>query len=202
MPPSLQYEQALKRKGYTVIAGVDEAGRGPLAGPVVAAAVILPSRYTLKGIDDSKKLSPEKRQQLYGALTSSVDYGVGIIEETIIDDRNILQATFLAMNKAIAALKGIPEHILFDGNRYNRLQNIPQTLIIKGDSISRSIAAASIIAKVTRDHIMEQYHAQYPQYGFDRHKGYGTQVHRDALQKYGPCPIHRKTFITSILSLA
>lgn len=184
------------------IAGVDEAGRGPLAGPVVAAAVILPARFSLTGLNDSKKVSPEKRQSLYEKLVASVDHGVGIIDENEVDTKNILQATFLAMNEAIKALNTRPDHILFDGNRYNRLQPIPQTLIIRGDSISRSIAAASIIAKVTRDHIMEQYHEQYPHYGFDRHKGYGTKAHRDAIQKYGPCPIHRKTFISSIIDLA
>jgi ribonuclease HII len=200
MPPNLKYERDLQRQNISIIAGVDEAGRGPLAGPVVAAAVILPGKFTLKGIDDSKKLTPDKREKLFIKLTSAVDFGIGVVDELTIDKKNILQATFLAMKQAVAQLTNQPEHILFDGNQYNYLMQIPQTLIVRGDSISRSIAAASIIAKVTRDRLMVEYHKLYPQYGFAQHKGYGTAEHCEAIREHGPCPLHRKTFLTTVLN--
>jgi ribonuclease HII len=196
--PALKYENSLKRKGFKSIAGVDEVGRGPLAGPVVVSAVILPKDFKVPGINDSKKIKEEQREFLYQKLIEQVCFGIGLVDETKIDKINILQATFLAMNKAVGKLKVKPEHILFDGNRYNHSLNIPQTLIIKGDSISKSIAAASIIAKVYRDNLMKKYHLKYPQYCFDKNKGYGTKVHMAAIEKYGPCPIHRRSFIKNI----
>lgn len=201
MPPTLRYENALKKKGITIIAGVDEAGRGPLAGPVVAAAVILPEKFRLPGVDDSKKITPQKREQLFEELVAMLDHGVGIVDERVIEEKNVLQSTFLAMVQAVGGLKKRPQHILFDGNQLNRKLDIPQTLIVEGDGISRSIAAASIIAKVTRDRLMLKYHEQYPQYGFDRHKGYGTAEHCAAIREHGPCPIHRKTFLTNVLNV-
>lgn len=200
MPPSLIHEKKLKKQGIKVIAGVDEAGRGPLAGPVVAAAVILPEGFTIRGIDDSKKLTEHKREELYEKIIKNIDHGLGIINERVIDKKNILQATFLAMNKAVQKLKKTPQHILFDGNRYNHSMKIPQTLLIEGDALSRSIATASILAKVTRDRIMYKYHKKFPQYGFNRHKGYGTKEHIKAIKKYGPCILHRKSFLTTILN--
>ena len=185
------YEEELKARGYHPVAGVDEAGRGPLAGPVVAAAVILPDRAYLAGLNDSKKLTAARREMLAGqikeiALAWSV--GSSSVEEIFIE--NIHQAGLKAMRRAVEGLALRPAHILVDGFKINRL-DCPQTPIINGDGLSASIAAASILAKVARDHIMDSYHKLYPEYGFDRHKGYGTEEHLKALFTYGPCPIHR-----------
>jgi ribonuclease HII len=188
-------EQHLRKKGYRLIAGVDEVGRGPLAGPVVACACILPENFLLEDVNDSKKLSAEVREKIYQDLKSNpeVIYSVGIVDSDEIDKINILQATFKAMTDAIKSLKNKPEYILFDGNQIPAI-NIPTLGIVKGDSISISIAAASIIAKQTRDDIMIKYHKKWPCFGFDLHKGYATVRHREAVKEYGPCEIHRKSF--------
>ena len=188
----MEYEIKARHQGYKIIAGVDEAGRGPLAGPVVAAAVVLTKGVRIEGLDDSKKLSPKRREKLFPKL-QEMPYGLAVVGEEIIDKINILQATRMAMKQAVEKLTSIPDIILIDGNQ-NIDSNIEQWTIVKGDTKSFSIAAASILAKVTRDRIMEDYHHQYPQYEFSRHKGYGTQRHRDLIIKHGPSPIHRKTF--------
>ena len=175
-------------------AGVDEAGRGPLAGPVVAAAVILPKECEVNGLNDSKKLSHQKREILFDQIKAvAVSIGVGIIEPDEIDRINILRAALLAMEGAVMKLNPKPDFLLIDGNRKTSLL-IPQETVIGGDSTCNSIAAASIIAKVTRDLIMDDYHNIHPEYNFKKHKGYPTKEHFDALRKFGPCPIHRKTF--------
>lgn len=200
--PTLLHEQVLLARGIRLIAGVDEAGRGPLAGPVVAAAVILPPGVTIPGVDDSKRLTAARRDELFEViLGTALASGVGIVEHEEIDRCNILQATYRAMHKAIAALSVVPEHILVDGNRFDGT-GIPFTTIISGDALSQSIAAASVIAKVTRDRLLCEYDRIYPAYGFARHKGYGTAAHRAAILAYGPCPIHRRTFLESILGSA
>ena len=177
------------------LCGVDEAGRGPLAGPVCAAAVILPPGLVIPGLNDSKKLTDKKRRELYDVITAeAVSYGIAFADEKEIDEINILQATFLAMARAMEKLAPQPELALIDGNRAKDF-GLPVRTIVKGDSLSASIAAASILAKVTRDRLMEQYDEQYPQYGFAVHKGYGTKRHYAALREYGPCPIHRQTFL-------
>ncbi len=177
------------------IAGVDEAGRGPLAGPVVAAACILPPSFLLEDLNDSKQLSAAKREDLYQALTkdSEVVYGIGIVEADEIDRINILQATFLAMQQAISALSVSPDYLLIDGNQLPKL-SIPAIALIEGDARSISIAAASILAKVTRDRILDQFDQEFPLYGFKKHKGYATLEHRQAIERHGPCRIHRKSF--------
>lgn len=188
------YERDLSHKGYTAIAGIDEAGRGPLAGPVVAAAVILPEGLQMPGVDDSKKLSASKRETLFDIIMEkAIATGVGISQPEEIDQINILQATLKAMLRAVDQLKTSPDYLIIDGiNTLDR--DIPQQSIKKGDSLSLSIAAASIIAKVTRDRMMLEYDKQYPSYGFASHKGYGSKLHREAIAESGPCPIHRKTF--------
>jgi ribonuclease HII len=197
--PTLLHELALQARGIQWVAGVDEAGRGPLAGPVVAAAVILPPGVMIHGVDDSKKLTPARRDALFDViLATAVASGVGIVEHDEIDRYNILQATYRAMHKAIAALSMVPEHILVDGNRFDGT-GIPFTTIIAGDALSQSIASASVIAKVTRDRLLCDYDRIYPVYGFARHKGYGTAAHRAAIMAHGPCPIHRRTFLEGIL---
>jgi ribonuclease HII len=189
-----RYERALRQQGIALIAGVDEVGRGCLAGPVVAAAVILPSDWADPAINDSKQLTAKQRDALYALIqTHAVSSGVGIISETVIDAVNILQATYLAMEQALAALRVQPAYILIDAVTLKNIA-IPQQGIIKGDCLSISIAAASIVAKVTRDRILSDYAQQYPQYGFAAHKGYGTKQHLQAIATFGPCPIHRKTF--------
>lgn len=190
-----RFEIEARQNGYASIAGVDEAGRGPLAGPVVAAACILPERIFLKGGDDSKKLTPQKRFELYKRITEDPEiiYGIGVVESEIIDKINILKATFEAMLIAVTRLTRQPDYILVDGPHLPPF-TIPARGIIEGDSLSISIAAASILAKETRDQIMTHYHNLYPRYGFDRHKGYGTEDHLRALDDHGPCPIHRFTF--------
>ena len=191
-----EYERAAAAKGWRHICGVDEAGRGPLAGPVYAAAVILPDGLVIEGLNDSKKLTDKRRRALYDVITEqALAYGIAFASEQEIDEFNILQATFLAMRRAVEQLKLQPELALVDGNREPDLGIIPVKTIIKGDSLSANIAAASILAKVTRDRFMEEQDALYPQYGFSVHKGYGTQAHYAALREYGVCPIHRRTFL-------
>ena len=190
----LEYEQKYWDQGILHIAGVDEAGRGPLAGPVVAAAVIFPQRVLIEGVNDSKKLSEKKREELFHYIhKKALAVGIGIVSHDVIDKINILQASFLAMNKAIALLKIIPQQLLVDGNFF-RHEIFPVENIIKGDSLSHSIAAASIVAKVTRDALMVEMHEQYPQYGFAKHKGYGTKAHIEAIRQFGYSPIHRRSF--------
>ena len=189
-----EFETKASHQGFKNIAGIDEAGRGPLAGPVVAAAVIFPSQVNIPGLNDSKKLSTKKRAELFPKIQEiSVSYGVAVVGQKVIDKINILQAARLAMKQAVETLKITPGLLLIDGN-----QKIDSTLnqwaIVKGDSRSLSIAAASVLAKVTRDRIMDDYHKLYPQYEFNRHKGYGTKLHRNLIQEHGPCPIHRNTF--------
>ena len=197
--PTLQYESALSAQGVRFVAGVDEAGRGPLAGPVVAAAVILPEGCFIPGVDDSKKLTAAKREALYDViLASALAAGTGVIGHEEIDRINILQATYRAMHQALAALSITPGHVLVDGNRFAGT-GIPFTTIVDGDALSHSIAAASIIAKVTRDRLLCDYDRLYPAYGFARHKGYGTAQHRAAIVAHGPCPIHRRTFLSGLL---
>lgn len=188
-------EKRGRRSGHTRIAGVDEAGRGPLAGPVVAAACVLPFRFSLSGIDDSKKLSPLRRRELYRAITSAplVDWGVGIVEASEIDELNIHRASLEAMERAILRLKTPPDLVLVDG-KFPLKISLPCEAVIGGDGLVRAIAAASIIAKVVRDTIMLGYHTLYPSYEFERHMGYGTEIHREAVDKLGPSPIHRMSF--------
>lgn len=181
-------------KKYNLIAGVDEAGRGPLAGPVVAAAVVLPRYYLHPGIEDSKKLSPARRNGLYNMITATaITYSFGIVDARTIDSVNILQATRMAMREALAGLKPAPQFVLIDGQSIGDLPFLYQPLV-KGDTLSISIAAASILAKVCRDTIMCEYHNSYPQYYFQQHKGYPTKLHRACIQKHGSCPIHRRSF--------
>lgn len=190
----LDLEGQAQRRGYRSIAGVDEAGRGPLAGPVVAAAVILPEGLMLPGVNDSKQLTEEKREVFFDVIMrEALAVGVGIGDHALVDSINILQATLRAMSDAVRALSVTPDFILIDGIS-NIPMNIPQRTVKKGDSLSLSIAAASIIAKVTRDRMMVAYDAQYPGYGFASHKGYGAATHLAAIAKLGPCPIHRKSF--------
>lgn len=188
------YEEEARQGGFHCIAGVDEAGRGPLAGPVVAASCIIPQGILFPGIDDSKKLTRKQREELYQHLTShpKVIYGLGTVSHEVIDQINILQATIKAMLQAIAELSITPDLLLVDGMKLP--SSIPSKKIVKGDSLSQSIAAASIIAKETRDRIMEEYDREWPEYGFKDHKGYGTEKHRAALKKHGPCKIHRLSF--------
>lgn len=192
------YERQCREKGYERICGIDEAGRGPLAGPVVAGAVILPEDCEIDGLNDSKKLSPKRREELFDEIREkAVSVGVGIVGPGRIDEINILQADYEAMCEAIGTLQVMPQVLLNDA------VTIPQVLIeqipiVKGDAKSMSIAAASVIAKVTRDRLMTEYDAVYPEYGFAQHKGYGTAAHYEALKKYGPCPIHRRSFLTNL----
>ena len=189
------YEHKAAREGFACVCGVDEAGRGPLAGPVCAAAVILPPDIQIEGLNDSKKLTDKKRRALYDVIVErAVSYGIAFADEQEIDEINILQATFLAMRRAFEKLTVAPDIALIDGNRAPGLSCRERT-VVHGDALSASIAAASILAKVTRDRLMEEYDAQYPQYGFAVHKGYGTQRHYAALREFGACPIHRQTFL-------
>ena len=196
----LAHERRLWDSGRSLIAGVDEVGRGPLAGPVVAAAVILPHDFDVLGIDDSKKLSPKKREELCEVIKEkALAWSVGWVGPERIDEINILEATKEAMTQAVQGLSLQPEHVLIDGNFTVRALALPQTAIVKGDANSTSIAAASILAKVTRDRYMEEMDAVYPGYAFASNKGYGTKAHYDGLRAQGPCPIHRKTFISDYL---
>lgn len=201
-PDRLAFERELLLQGVTLIAGVDEAGRGPLAGPVVAAGVVFPEAWlrdglpeALRGLNDSKQLSVRQREDYFALLTSfaEVRYAIAEADAGRIDTINILQATHLAMNEALAALRPAPQHALVDGTRVKTLR-FPQTPIVKGDSRSYSIAAASVLAKVTRDRAMEEFHTRWPAYGFAEHKGYGTPQHLAAIAAHGPCPIHRRSF--------
>ena len=193
------FEKAAREKGFSRICGIDEAGRGPLAGPVFAAAVILPPEARIDGLNDSKKLSEKKREALFDQITEiSVAYGVGFANEKEIDRVNILQATFLAMSRAVSALSVPADYALVDGNRMPPLP-IPGETIVKGDGLSASIAAASILAKVSRDRLMEELDRLYPQYGFSKHKGYGTALHREMILQHGPSPVHRESFLKKML---
>lgn len=181
--------------GFGVICGVDEAGRGPLAGPVCVAAVILPPHTRIPGLNDSKKLSDKRRRELFPVICGqALSYGIAFATEQEIDEINILQATFLAMERAISQLKIRPDLVLIDGNRQKDF-GLPVKTVVKGDSLSANIAAASVLAKVTRDDWMISMAETYPEYGFEIHKGYGTRAHYVALEKSGPCPIHRMTFL-------
>lgn len=192
-PPDLMIEKGIWAKGK-IPAGVDEAGRGPLAGPVVAAAVILPEVFTLDGLDDSKKLTHIQRVEILERIISTaLALAIGIVEHEEIDRINILRASLLAMEIAVNKLGRKPDFLLIDGNQRTSL-HIPQETIIKGDSRCCSIAAASILAKVRRDELMDEYHELYPEYNFRTHKGYATREHMEAIRKYGPCPIHRRSF--------
>lgn len=198
--PDYSYEKAAENSGFKLICGVDEAGRGPLAGPVCAAAVIMPDDLEIEGLNDSKKLSEKKREQLYDviiekAIAYSVAYGT--LEE--IEEKNILNATFLAMTRAIEGLKTVADFALIDGNKIPTGIKIPAAAIVKGDAKSMSIAAASILAKVSRDRLLMEYDKKYPQYQFAKHKGYGTKLHTDLIKEYGPCEIHRLSFLKNIL---
>ncbi len=188
------FEKALTAEGYSKIAGIDEAGRGPLAGPVVSAAVILPHDFDAEGVIDSKKLTARRRKALYHHIYAhATAVGIGIVDAVEIDRINILQATKLAMAMAIANLAPRPDVLIIDGN-FEISYDLPQKPIVKGDSRSVSIAAASIVAKESRDHLMRRYHEDYPVFGFDRHKGYPTKRHKAAIAANGPCLIHRRTF--------
>ena len=198
--PDYSYEKAAETSGFKLICGVDEAGRGPLAGPVCAAAVILPQDLEIEGLNDSKKLSEKKREQLFDIITEkAIAYCVayGTLEE--IEEKNILQATFLAMNRAIEGLGQKADFALIDGNKIPLGIKIPAAAIVKGDAKSMSIAAASILAKVSRDRLLMEYDKKYPEYQFAKHKGYGTKLHTDLIKEYGPCEIHRLSFLKNIL---
>lgn len=193
--PDLSLETAHQSRGISRIAGIDEAGRGPLAGPVSAAAVILPKNFTCPGLDDSKKISPARREMLYARITSdpSIFWAVATADREEIDQLNILRATHLAMRRAAEALDPPPEHCIIDGLPVKNFP-IPHDGVVKGDGLSLSIAAASIIAKVTRDRIMHALDQEFPQYGFAKHQGYGTKAHLEALRIHGPCRHHRRSF--------
>lgn len=198
--PDYEFEKAALNSGFNAVCGVDEAGRGPLAGPVCAAAVILAPDTVIEGLDDSKKLSEKKRERLFDVITEkaiSFSVAFGTLEE--IESLNILEATFFAMNRAIDCLSVKPDFALIDGNRAPKNIKIPCETVIKGDSKSMSVAAASVLAKVTRDRLMLKYDAEYPQYDFKNHKGYGTKEHTELIKKYGPCEIHRLSFLKNIL---
>lgn len=193
-----EIEQGYFADGVQIICGVDEAGRGPLAGPVCAAAVILPANADIPGLNDSKKLSDKRRRELYPVIMEqAIAYGIAFADHKEIDEINILQATYLAMERAISQLSVKPELALIDGNRAKDF-GIPVKTVVHGDSLSASIAAASILAKVTRDDLMLKMAEEYPKYGFEVHKGYGTKAHYQALAEYGPSPIHRMTFLRKL----
>jgi ribonuclease HII len=188
------FEKEATQKGCNDIAGIDEAGRGPLAGPVVSAAVILPATFQDPDITDSKKLSPKKRERLFDKIYDrAISVGIGIVDSVEIDRINILQASLLAMAMAVENLIPQPDHLLIDGN-FPIPSELPQQSIIKGDALSISIAAASIVAKVSRDRLMQCYHEYYPQFDFPKHKGYPTKAHKEAIREFGFCPIHRRSF--------
>ncbi|MBE6818117.1 MAG: ribonuclease HII [Ruminococcaceae bacterium] len=196
----LAYEEEALAEGFEVVCGIDEAGRGPLAGPVCAACVVLPKGMVLEGVNDSKKLSEKKRDALYDVIKQqALDYGIAFASEKEIDEINILQATFLAMRRAVEKLQKVqPDIALIDGNKTPGL-SIAERCIIKGDGKSANIAAASILAKVTRDRYMLELAQQYPQYQFEKHKGYGTKLHYEMIEKYGVSDIHRRSFLKKIL---
>lgn len=194
-----EIENECRLSGFLHIAGVDEAGRGPLAGPVCAAAVILPEDAVIEGLNDSKKLSEKKREELYDKIiNTALAYNIEMVDEKTIDEINILNATYVAMNKAVDGLSVKPDFVLIDGNRIEGMKTPHQT-VVKGDAKSVSIAAASILAKVTRDRYICEISDKYPEYNFKKHKGYGTKEHTEAILKHGPCPIHRLTFLKKLL---
>lgn len=196
----LYYEHQAKEKGFKYICGVDEAGRGPLAGPVCAAAVILKPNQIIEGVNDSKKLSEKKREALFDVIKNEVlAYSIAFSSVEEIEEMNILNSTMLAMKRAVEGLKIKADYALIDGNRLPPLE-INSEYVIKGDAKSMSIAAASILAKVSRDRLCREYAEKYPEYGFEKHKGYGTKLHTEAIKKYGPCEIHRMSFLTKILN--
>lgn len=198
--PDYSFEQSAMSKDFATVCGVDEAGRGPLAGPVCAAAVILPEGLVIEGLDDSKKLSEKKRELLYDVITEkAVAWSVAFGSVGEIEEYNILEATFIAMNRAIDGLSVRPSFALIDGNRVPTGISVPCETVVKGDSKSCSIAAASIIAKVTRDRLLKEYSEKYPEYGFEKHKGYGTAAHYEAIKKYGVLDIHRRSFLKNVL---
>ena len=191
-------ENEIYDEGFTLLCGVDEAGRGPLAGPVCAAAVMLPRGHVIEGLNDSKKLTEKRREELYDVIRSeSVSYGIAFAAVEEIETLNILGATFLAMNRAIKQLSPAPELALIDGNRTKGIE-VPARCVVKGDSKCADIAAASVLAKVTRDRYMLEMAEKYPQYHFEQHKGYPTKLHYEALREYGPSPIHRMSFLKKL----
>ena len=193
------FEHELIEQGYELICGVDEAGRGPLAGPVCAAAVILPTDLEIEGLNDSKKLTEKKREALYDIIIEkALAYGIAMVSEKVIDEINILQARLLAMRRAVELLDIRPDHALVDGNRDPEIPDVPSLLIIGGDGKSASIGAASILAKVARDRAMLELDEKYPQYLFKKHKGYPTKLHEEKLLEFGPCPEHRESFLKKI----
>lgn len=195
----MEYEESLYSEGYNLICGIDEAGRGPLCGPVVAGAVILPKDFYIEGVNDSKKLAEKKREKLYEEITkNAIAWGVGISDVDVIEEVNILNATRLAMKQAVESLKVKPEYALVDAEKKVPI-DVPYLPIIKGDSLSQSIAAASIIAKVTRDRMLLEFDKKYPEYGFLSNKGYGTKAHVEAIKKYGLSEIHRPSFCTKFI---
>ena len=199
--PMLEYEALYTSQGYRAVCGVDEAGRGPLAGPVCAAAVIFPEGLVIEGVDDSKKLTEKKRELLFDIIKEkALAYSVAWASVEEIEEMNILNAAMLAMKRAVENLSVKADFALIDGNKTPQL-TIPCLAIVKGDALSQSIAAASILAKVSRDRLMLELAEKYPQYHFEKHKGYGTKVHRDALLEYGPCEIHRPSFLKKILAV-
>ena len=196
----LQYEKSAQEKGFRYICGVDEAGRGPLAGPVCAAAIILPDNMIIDGVNDSKKLTEKKREMLFDVIKEkALAYSIAFATVEEIEEMNILNATMLAMKRAVDGLEIKADYGMIDGNKLPPL-DIPCECIVKGDAKSMSIAAASILAKVSRDRLCYEYAEKYPEYGFDKHKGYGTKLHTEAILKYGPCEIHRMSFLKKILS--
>lgn len=194
----LEFEKEALAKGYKSVCGVDEAGRGPLAGPVCAAAVILPESVIIDGVNDSKKLSEKKRESLFDVIREqALSYSIAYATVDEIEEINILNATMLAMRRAIDGLDIKADYAMIDGNKIPPI-DIDAECIVKGDAKSMSIACASILAKVSRDRLLYKYAEEYPMYGFDKHKGYGTKVHREAILKYGPCPYHRKSFLKKL----
>ena len=190
-----KFEREYNEKGFELIGGIDEAGRGPLFGPVVAACVVLPKGCLIEGVNDSKKLSEKKREALFDEIKEkAVAWGVGIVDNNVIDEINILEATRKAMHEAVSNLQVKPDYIFIDAEKHVDTNGIPYLPIIKGDALSINISCASIIAKVTRDRIVDEYAKQYPEYGLEKHKGYGTKLHTDAIKQYGLTPLHRKTF--------
>ena len=194
------YEAAANEKGYQYICGIDEAGRGPLAGPVFAAAVILPQGLMIDGLNDSKKMTEKKREELFEVIQKeAIGYSIAFATEQEIDEINILQATFLAMRRAYEGLNVPVDYVLVDGNRMPDLGGVAGKPVVKGDAQSANIAAASILAKVSRDRVMAEIDKLYPEYQFAKHKGYGTKLHRELLLQYGMCPVHRRSFMKKIL---
>ena len=190
-----EFEEKAWKKGYSAVCGVDEAGRGPLAGPVCAAAVILPGGIVIEGLNDSKKISEKKREALFDVIAeTAVAWSVSLVDESVIDDINILQATYRAMRQAVEGLLHPADFVYVDGNRSEGL-SLPHECVVSGDARIPSVAAASILAKVTRDRLMRDFAVRYPAYGFEKHKGYGSRAHYAALLEHGPCPIHRRTFL-------